>query len=391
MTDPAEIARVHALDTAEALYHGAPCGYLSLAPDGTIVRANATFLDWTGYGADELVGTRVFSSLLGAGGRIYHETHFAPLLLLQDEVREVAFDIVRSDGTTLAALVNAVLVRDEGGAPVVTRITVFDATVRRGYEQELLRARRVAERSERDVRDIAETLQRSMLQRTELTSPAFEVATRYVPAVDSLEVGGDWHDAFFVDGDAVVGISVGDVVGKGIGAACAMGQVRSALRALARSGSGPSALLHEVDRFVETVPDAYASTVVYAELDVRSHELRYAAAGHPPPVLVRADGTAELLWGGRSSPIGTARAGRTRPEGTAALHPGDRVILYTDGLCERRDRSPDDGFDLVAAEASRLHALPLGELADALMAAMIGHDELRDDTCLLVLEVCTPA
>jgi sigma-B regulation protein RsbU (phosphoserine phosphatase) len=388
--DPADEIAIGGPETAEDLYHRAPCGYLSLAPDGTIVRVNDTFLRWTGYDGDDLLGERRFSALLTAGGRIYHETHFAPLLLLQDEVREVALDLRRADGTILPVLVNGLLLRDAGGEPLAIRITAFDVTVRRGYEQELLRARRAAEQSEREVRAIAETLQRSMLQRTELTSPAFRVETRYRPAVDRLEVGGDWHDAFFVDGERAVGISVGDVVGKGIDAACAMGQVRSALRALARSGIGPSSLLHEVDRFVQTVPDAFSSTIVYAELDVGSGSLRYAAAGHPPPVVVRADGTGELLWGGRSAPIGAVRPGRVRPEGVITVHAGDRVLLYTDGLCERRDRSPDDGFALVVDHAIRLHQLPLGAMADELMAAMLDGGQVHDDTCLLVLEVGDP-
>jgi serine phosphatase RsbU (regulator of sigma subunit) len=364
-----------------------PTARLRLAPDGTITAVDEAFLRWTGRDAAELLGTARFSSLLTAGGRIYHETHFSPLLLMQGEVREVALDLVRVDGPPLNVLAHGVLLRDEDGAPQSVELTLHDATVRRSYERELLRARHEAERSEREVRDIAETLQRSMLERAELPRTAFAVATRYVPAVDNLQVGGDWHDAFLVDDERAVGVSVGDIVGKGIGAACAMGQVRSAIRALARSGSGPTAVLRELDRFVQTVPDAYASTAVYAELDLASHELRYAAAGHPPPVLVRVDGTTEILWGGRSAPIGAVHLVTTRPEATAVLDPGDRLVLFTDGLCERPGRSPDDGFALVADHAARLRSLPIDDLADELMATMLGGDDLRDDTCLLVLEV----
>jgi sigma-B regulation protein RsbU (phosphoserine phosphatase) len=388
--DPGDDVGISGHETAEDLYHRAPCGYLSLMPDGTVIRVNETFLRWTGYAANDLLGRRRFTEVLTAGSRIYHETHFAPLLLMQDEVREVALEVRRADGTVLPVLVNGLLVRDAGGDPTVVRITAFDATARRGYEQELLRARKVAEQSEREVRAVAETLQHSMLQRTELSSPAFRVETRYHPAVDSLQVGGDWHDAFFVDGERAVGISVGDVVGKGIVAACAMGQLRSALRALARSGTGPSLVLHEVDRFAETVPEAFASTIVYAELEIGSGRLRYAAAGHPPPVVVRADGTAELLWGGRSAPIGTFGAHRARPEAETMIGPGDRVLLYTDGLCERRDRSPDDGFALLLEHAVRLRDAPLDAMADEMVQAMLDEDQVPDDTCLLVLEVCDP-
>ena len=358
-----------------------------LAPDGTITAVDATFLAWTGRRADDLVGQAPFHSLLTAGGRIYHETHFAPLLLLQDEVREVAFDVVRADGTPLAVIVHATLARDATGAAERIEMTVLDATIRRGYERELQRARRDAERSERELRDIAEALQRSLLERIDLATAVIAVETRYRPAVDRMEVGGDWHDAFVVDDGHRVGVSVGDIVGKGIEAACAMGQVRSALRALAGAGTGPAAVIGAVDRFVRTVPDAWASTAVYAEVDLATLELRYTAAGHPPPVLARADGTHELLWGGRSVPIGTLTAGRTRPEASAILAPGDRLVLYTDGLCERRDRGPDDGFELVAHHAARLRDRPLGAMADELVEAMLDRDDVSDDTCVLVLEV----
>lgn len=365
--------------------------HLELAADGTITAVDGTFLGWTGRRSEDLVGRTPFSALLTAGGRIYHETHFAPLLLLQGEVRDVAFDVVRDDGTPLAVIVNAVLSRDATGRPDRIDVTVLDATVRRGYERELQRARRHAEQSEREVRDIAEALQRSLLERIELTTPTVAVETRYLPAVDRLEVGGDWHDAFLLEGGGAVGVSVGDVVGKGIGAACAMGQVRSALRALAGVGDGPGAVVRAVDRFVRTVPDAYASTAVYAVLDLTTLELRYTAAGHPPPILVRADGRSEQLWGGRSAPIGTLGPDRTRPEATVALAAGDRLVLYTDGLCERRGRGPDEGFDLVAHHAARLAPLPLGAMADGLVEAMLDHDDVRDDTCVLVLEVHGPS
>ena len=94
-------------ESAEDLYENAPCGYLSTDPDGLIVRVNATFLRWTGHRREELVGRRRFAELLTGGGRIYHETHYAPLLRMQGSVREIALDIVRADGTRLPVLVNS--------------------------------------------------------------------------------------------------------------------------------------------------------------------------------------------------------------------------------------------------------------------------------------------
>jgi sigma-B regulation protein RsbU (phosphoserine phosphatase) len=134
-------------DDPESLYEQAPCGYLSTDPDGRIVKVNKTFAGLSGYRAEELVGRR-FADLLSAGGRIYHETHYAPMLRMQGTVREMAFEIVRPDGSRLPVLVNAALQRRPSGEPHVVRIAIFDATERREYERELVRSLRRAERSE---------------------------------------------------------------------------------------------------------------------------------------------------------------------------------------------------------------------------------------------------
>src|SRR5687768_8520961 len=128
-------------ESAEELFENAPCGYLSAAPDGMLTRVNGTFLRWTGYRREDLVGVKRFQDLLSVGGRIYHETHYAPMLRMQGTVREIAVDIVGANGDRLPVLVNSVLVRGEDGTPQVVRTTVFDATERKQYERELLAAR----------------------------------------------------------------------------------------------------------------------------------------------------------------------------------------------------------------------------------------------------------
>jgi len=132
-------------ESAEDLYEHAPCGYFSTTPDGTIVKANRTFLDWTGYDRHELVGRRRLSELLAPGDRIFYETHYAPLLAMQGAVREIAVDLVRADGSRLPVLVNAAMRRDSDGRPRLVRTTVLDASERRDYERELVRARALAE------------------------------------------------------------------------------------------------------------------------------------------------------------------------------------------------------------------------------------------------------
>jgi PAS domain S-box-containing protein len=132
-------------ESAEDLYENAPCGYLSALPGGTIVKVNQTLLTWTGYRREDLVDRKRFSELLTAGGRIYYETHYAPLLQMQETVREIALDMVCADGRRLPVLVNSVLRKDEAGRPLLVRTTVFNATDRKEYERELLRERQRAE------------------------------------------------------------------------------------------------------------------------------------------------------------------------------------------------------------------------------------------------------
>jgi serine/threonine-protein kinase RsbW len=145
--DPrAQLGRLLEEDPAD-LYENAPMGYLSTLPDGRIVKVNRTFCAWTGRTADQLIGTR-FHDLLSVGGRVFYETHLAPLLRMQGAVREIALDVVRVDGSLLPCLLNAVELRDDAGAPVLLRATLFEATARRRYERELLAAQRAAEESE---------------------------------------------------------------------------------------------------------------------------------------------------------------------------------------------------------------------------------------------------
>ena len=132
-------------ESFESLYEDAPCGYLSTLPDGRFIRFNRTLLDWTGYRRELLLHLRNFRDLLTVGGRMYYETHYAPLLAMQGTVSEIALDIVRSDGSSFPALLNAVLQRDGNGRPLLIRTMVMAACDRRRYERELLAQRREAE------------------------------------------------------------------------------------------------------------------------------------------------------------------------------------------------------------------------------------------------------
>jgi serine/threonine-protein kinase RsbW len=681
-------------DDPDDLYEHAPCGYLTTLPDGTVVRVNQTFLTWTGYTRAELVGQRRFGELLTPGGRIYYETHYAPLLRMQDEVHELALDVVRADGRLLPTLVNSTLTRDADGRPRVIRTTVLDATERRGYERELLAARQVAETSERQLRvlqqivadlaaapteaevaeavvrapepafgaasssiylvdadrerivavaatdpttgtwddlpravarvaargdlhvigslaeaeahfpdlvdnmrrsgrntvvllplttgpagepggtetlgvltfsfkgehqladgelrvvrllgqqagqaldrarlydearrredratflaattraldephrlrprirrlierlvpevaewaevrlgvgpageleaaggpvpdpgrlaerirhvmlggepyfgdpatgvvlpltargrvlgtlslrmaahwrgtaperaflgevadraglalenarlyeqerQIARTLQRSLLAADLPRGDGrFAVETHYQAAVQDTEVGGDWFDAFMISEDRLA-VAVGDVVGRGIDAATTMGQLRSAVRALASNEAGPARLLEGLDRFVERVEPARMATLAYAEVDLTAGEVTYACAGHVPPLVHEPAGSPEFLAGARTAPLG-ARAGDTaRTESRRRLPAGTRLLLYTDGLVERRGRPIDQGLDVLAREFGRRRDAPVQGLTAGLADTLVGRDH-ADDVCLLCLTLGT--
>ncbi len=360
-------------EAAEDLFENAPCGFLTCGADGTILRVNRTFERWTGHDRATLRGTR-FRDLLTPAGRIYHETHYVPLLQMQGAVREIALDIVRADGTRLPALVNSVQGRDDAGTPRIIRTTVFDATDRRAYEQELLRSRR-------RVHEIAQSLQRSLLSGEPASSAQLAVEVVYHPAQASLEVGGDWYDAFWLDEEQTVGLVVGDVVGRGIEAAAAMGQLRSAIRALASTGLAPGPLLDALDGFVARHRVGRMTTVAYAQLDVTTGELLYACAGHPPPILLERDGPPCFLWEGRSVPLDSVAIGGPRRQGAAQLGPGATLLLYTDGLVERRSQSLDIGFAHLLEAVARHDGADVAAMLTSIVRAM--DDDHSDDLCLL--------
>lgn len=141
-------------ESAEDLYEHAPCGYLSTLPDGTIVRVNHTFVEWTGAPREVLLNDAKFQGLLTVGSRIYYETHYAPLLRMQGFANEIVLEVVREDGRILPVLVNSRQKRDAAGTPLFNRITLFDWTDRRRYERELLLARRKAEQVAKDKADL---------------------------------------------------------------------------------------------------------------------------------------------------------------------------------------------------------------------------------------------
>ncbi|MEV7097826.1 SpoIIE family protein phosphatase [Amycolatopsis sp. NPDC051045] len=249
----------------------------------------------------------------------------------------------------------------------------------------LAHALRRAHRDDRQ-REVAIALQRSILGPARLPA-GFEV--RYEPANPPLEVGGDWYDVITLPGDRI-GIVVGDCVGRGLAAAAVMGQLRSACRALLLEASSPAHTLTALDRFAGRLPGALCTTVFCGVLDPATGALTYSSAGHPPATLVHRDGTAEFLDASGSLPL-AVRASAPRPEATAAVPIGSLLMLYTDGLVERRREALDEGMDRATAVAHDARDAGLSDLATALMDRLRPADGYEDDVALLLYRRAVPA
>lgn len=357
-------------DDPAALYDRAPCGYLSTTPDGTIVKVNETFLTLTGYRKADLVGRRSFVDLLTGGGRLYHETHYAPMLRMQGKVRELALDIVRADGERLPALVNSVLERDHHGAPRVIRTAVFDATERRGYEHELLEARRRAEASEERATVLARTLQASLIPPQPPVVPGLEVSAAYRPAGRGDEIGGDFYDVFQVDAGSWV-IVVGDVRGKGVDAAVVTGLARHTIRAAAIRSSHPAEVLDDLNQvLLRYGTDRFCTIGVVRLRRAGGHwTATVSTGGHPLPLLSR--GGSEPVELGRPGVLVGVFPGASFAQHDIALLPGDAVILYTDGVSEARGERGWYGEEGVRG------ALQAAAAGDADLAGSVLDDALR--------------
>ncbi|MEU4771791.1 SpoIIE family protein phosphatase [Micromonospora sp. NPDC023644] len=229
---------------------------------------------------------------------------------------------------------------------------------------------------------IATTLQHSLLPRSLPQLPGAVVASRYLPGSADVEVGGDWYDVIALGDDELV-LAIGDVVGKGVRAAAAMGQLRNGLRAYVLEGFDPGDSLTRLNRLVGTAEGRSFATVFCLWFSPRTGRLRYASAGHPSPLLIRGDDVALLHDRALGPPVG-AIPDTTYRTVEGALAAGDRLLLYTDGLIEDRQR----GIDAALATLRQDAATPgehVTDLIDAVVERVAGRP-LRDDVAVLALE-----
>lgn len=274
------------------------------------------------------------------------------------------------------------LMRARGG-PSGSRARVLEAEL-------YTRARELQEVNERlreahaREREVALALQEAMLP-----APApigrHRAAVRYRPAVGALNVCGDWYDLAVLPGGDRVGVAVGDVVGHGLAAAGVMGQLRSALSAASRVSVGPAQALDVVDLYARSVDGAENSTAVETWIDWQRGSVAYSSAGHPPPALLHGDGRVEFLDRATDPPLGARLSHVARPQAEAAFAEGATLVLYTDGLVERRGEDIDSGLGRLAEALVRHRDMGPQALADALLLDMLPVGGATDDTALIVV------
>jgi len=376
----------------EDLYENAPCGYIVAKPDRSIVSVNATLLAWLGHERKTLID-KPFTDLLAVGSRIHYETHFAPLLQLHGELTGITVDLITAEGTRLPAFLTANIKSDVNGRPVLLRIAIHDAGDRRSYERELLDERRRVEQERARVQLFARTLRRSLLPPSLSPPEGLDASAHYHPA-SADDVGGDFYDLFPLTHDKWA-FFIGDVSGKGAGAAAVTSLTRYTLRAAAVFDADPVAVLENLhavltQEFRDTVNQF--ATVIFGILTPHDGEfgIELASAGHLPPLVLGADGGARYVDTIGGQPVGIPM----EPKFAAArirLTPGDTLVLYTDGLTEARigdgaQRYDDSGALLEFAAAQAPTTAP--GIVAAIQSLLDGFGSgVQDDVAVLALGV----
>jgi serine phosphatase RsbU (regulator of sigma subunit)/anti-sigma regulatory factor (Ser/Thr protein kinase) len=270
---------------------------------------------------------------------------------------------------------SAIAAEFPAGRPVGAEVRELFSVLTSHLAQVLAKARDYEQ-----ARTVALTLQHAILAPTELPHG---FAARYTPAVPPLEVGGDWYDVIPLPGQRT-GVVVGDCVGRGLPAAAVMGQLRSASQAVLLRAPGPAEALTDLDTFASRIPGAECTSVFCAILDPVAGTVTYSCAGHPPPILVTDGADYRLLDQARSLPLAMLPADWRRSQATATLPPGATLMLYTDGLVERRNQPLDKGIDAAAVTVAEYAQDHPDDVADRVMSAMTPAAGYEDDVAVLV-------
>ncbi|AQU70941.1 PP2C family protein-serine/threonine phosphatase [Streptomyces niveus] len=299
-----------------------------------------------------------------------------------DSEGEVTCIIHRAEDVT--AFVRSRRFRNQGGGELTPREEGMEAELyaRARELQRLNEELRLAHGRERQV---AVTLQEAMLHSPDLARHP-NIAVRYLPAIGSLNVCGDWYDTVDLS-DSRFAVAVGDVVGHGLQAATVMGMLRSALSAVSRTVPGPAQALEILGLYARSLDGAMATTAVTAMVDARSNLIMYSSAGHPPPVLLHRDGSSELLDKATDPPLGARIEHVLRPQASVTYEVGDTLVLYTDGLIERRGEDIDTGLTRLTDALGTCADFSPETLADTLLERLHLTAGSSDDIALVVIRL----
>jgi serine phosphatase RsbU (regulator of sigma subunit) len=405
-----------------ALFAATPSPYLVLGPDLVIAEVNRAYLEATGRTRNELLGQYLFDAFpdnpadpSADGVRNLSASLHRVLRTREPDIMGLQKYDIPINGRSGAfeerwwSPINTPILAQTGEVRWIIHrvedVTAFiqthaddhlspgsQLTEREALEAELYARARELQRLNEELRlahmrerQVALTLQEAMLQSPDLVRHD-NVAVRYLPATGTLNVCGDWYDIVDLP-DGRFAMAVGDVVGHGLEAAAAMGMLRSALSAAMRALERPAQALEVLGVYARSVADAVNTTAFKALVDPHSKLILYSNAGHPPAILVHQDGSGELLDQARELPLGA------RPQQVPCLQAampytsGDTVVLYTDGLIERRGEAIDAGLNRLVEVLGRYSTCSPEHLADAVLADLGVAGGGRDDIALIVVRL----
>jgi PAS domain S-box-containing protein len=403
----------------EALFAATPSPYLVIEPDLVIVEVNRAYLKATGRTREDLLGKHLFEAFpanpddpdadgvrnltaslervlsTGRQDTMALQKYDIPVMDRPGVFEERWWSPVNTPITGPGGEVALIIHKVEDVTPYVTALISGDwpptgqsidreAVVAELYARarELQRLNEELRQAHARERQVALALQEAMLQSPDL-SRHDNVALRYLPATGVLAVCGDWYDIVDLP-EGKFGVAVGDVVGHGLEAAAVMGMLRSALSATIRALERPAQALDVLSLYARSVEGAQNTTVVWAMIDPRSRLIIYSNAGHPPPVLVHPDGGCELLDRAVDPPLGARPQHVPHPQAGLSYAPGDTLVLFTDGLIERRGEDIDASLSRLVAVLSRFAGEDPERLADLVLAELGVAGGARDDIALLI-------
>ncbi|SCK41126.1 PP2C family protein-serine/threonine phosphatase [Streptomyces sp. WMMB 322] len=406
----------------EALFAATPSPYLVVDPGLYIVDANRAYLRATGRTRDDLVGQYVFDAfppnpddpwshgvvnLAASLHRVLElrrvdtmalQKYDIPVVSRPGEFEErwwspINTPVIGPDGSVVHIIhrvedVTAFIKERDRHLPSAGEATAerFRTAESELYAraQELQKANEELRRAHARESRVALTLQEAMLYSPGLPRPG--VAVRYLPAVGTLNVCGDWYDVADVPGDGFTA-AVGDVVGHGLEAAGIMGMLRSALSAAMRATDRPARALQILDLYAGSVEGAQCATAVKVRVDPQERLITYSSAGHLPPVLLHRDGACELLDRATDPPLAAGLQTGPRPEAHASYTTGESLVLFTDGLVERRGEDIDRGIARLTQVLASCGGLDAEQVADDVLAGLGVSEGAADDIALVVIDL----